>query len=102
MADLTGLINQDEDRVMIIDLGPNDGKMVERIEFMGVHKSHVERKIISFPNPSFEHLSGFLIPEQKVEMPHGNFRLLGKGGHISLDLQVDPFRWRTWNLFYHA
>ena len=46
MADLTDLINQDEDRVMIIDLGPNDGRMVERIEFMGVHKSHVERKII--------------------------------------------------------
>ena len=46
MADLTDLINQDEDRVMIIDLGPNDGRMVERIEFMGVHKSHEERKII--------------------------------------------------------
>jgi CRISPR-associated protein Cas2 len=46
MEDLTALINPDEDRVMIIDLGPNDGRVEERIEFMGVHKSYVERKII--------------------------------------------------------
>jgi len=46
MGDLTDLINPDEDRVMIIDLGPNDGRVEGRIEFMGVHKSHVERKII--------------------------------------------------------
>jgi CRISPR-associated protein Cas2 len=46
MGDLTDLINPDEDRVMIIDLGPNDGRVEERIEFMGVHKSHEGRKII--------------------------------------------------------
>jgi hypothetical protein len=31
---------------MIIDLGPNDGRVMERIEFMGVHKEHLDRKFI--------------------------------------------------------
>jgi CRISPR-associated protein Cas2 len=45
-AALHDLINPDEDRVMIIDLGPNDGRVMERIEFMGVHEQHFERKFI--------------------------------------------------------
>ena len=34
---LTDLINEDEDRVMIIDMAPVDGRVAERIEFMGTH-----------------------------------------------------------------
>jgi CRISPR-associated protein Cas2 len=45
-SDLTDLIKPDEDRIMIIDLGPNDGKIEERIEFLGVHDMKVERRII--------------------------------------------------------
>lgn len=43
---LTDLIKPDEDRIMIIDLGPVDGRVEERIEFLGVHTMKVERKII--------------------------------------------------------
>jgi CRISPR-associated protein Cas2 len=46
VAALTKLIDLDEDRVMIIDLGPVDGRVEERIEFMGVHAPHLERKLI--------------------------------------------------------
>ena len=46
VAALTDLINPDEDRVMIIDLGPKDGKVEERIEFMGIHRADMERKFI--------------------------------------------------------
>lgn len=46
VAALTDLINPDEDRVMIIDLGPKDGKVEERIEFMGIHQAEMERKFI--------------------------------------------------------
>ncbi len=45
-AALNDLINLDEDRVMIIDLGSNDGRVMERIEFIGVHREHLERKFI--------------------------------------------------------
>ena len=34
---LIDLINEDEDRVMIIDMGPVDGRVAERIEFLGQH-----------------------------------------------------------------
>lgn len=37
IAALTGLIKHDEDRVMIIDLGPVEGMAEDRIEFLGVH-----------------------------------------------------------------
>ena len=50
----------------------------------------------------FKHLSCFFIPEQKVKLSHRNFRLLGKGRHLPLDLQVDPFCRRTGNLINHA
>lgn len=43
---LTELINPDEDQVMIIDLGPKEGKVEERIEFLGVHQQEMERKFI--------------------------------------------------------
>ena len=45
-ASLHDLIDPDEDRIMIIDLGPNDGRVMERIEFMGVHREHLDRKFI--------------------------------------------------------
>ena len=43
---LTELIQPDEDRIMIIDLGPVEGRIEERIVFLGVHDEHKERKII--------------------------------------------------------
>ena len=43
IAALTGLIKHDEDRVMIIDLGPVEGMAEDRIEFLGVHVAE-ERK----------------------------------------------------------
>lgn len=43
---LTELIDQDEDRVMIIDLGPVEGRIEERIEFLGVHHEEKEQKFI--------------------------------------------------------
>ena len=35
VAELTDLIKEDEDRIMIIDMGPVDGRVAERIEFLG-------------------------------------------------------------------
>ncbi|VVB69159.1 CRISPR-associated endoribonuclease Cas2 [uncultured archaeon] len=46
VAALTDLINLEEDRVMIIDLGASDGKVENRIEFIGAHEEHLERKFI--------------------------------------------------------
>lgn len=43
---LSELIQHDADRVMIIDLGPVDGKVAERIEFLGVHTKEVPRGAI--------------------------------------------------------
>lgn len=37
MAALTDLIKHDQDRIMIVDLGPADGRAAQRIEFLGVH-----------------------------------------------------------------
>lgn len=37
MAALTEIIKHDEDRVMILDLGPLEGRVEDRIVFMGVH-----------------------------------------------------------------
>jgi CRISPR-associated protein Cas2 len=37
MAALTDLIKHDQDRIMIVDLGPSDGGAAQRIEFLGVH-----------------------------------------------------------------
>jgi len=35
------LIKEDEDRVMIVDLGPIEGRIEERIEFLGVRPSNI-------------------------------------------------------------
>jgi CRISPR-associated protein Cas2 len=37
VAALTDLIKHDEDRIMIVDLGPSEGQIEGRIEFLGVH-----------------------------------------------------------------
>ena len=46
IAALTNLIKHDEDRVMIIDLGPADGTAEDRIEFLGVHSPEVRPNAI--------------------------------------------------------
>jgi CRISPR-associated protein Cas2 len=46
IAALTGLIKHDEDRVMIIDLGPVEGMAEDRIEFLGVHRSEEKENAI--------------------------------------------------------
>jgi CRISPR-associated protein Cas2 len=43
---LTELIKHNEDRVMIIDLGPAEGSVERRIEFLGVHEQEMGRKAI--------------------------------------------------------
>ena len=44
MAALTDLINHDQDRIMIVDLGPSDGTADERIEFIGVNSQDQESR----------------------------------------------------------
>jgi CRISPR-associated protein Cas2 len=44
VAVLTDLIAADEDRIMIINLGPSDGRVEEQIEFLGVHDSKREQE----------------------------------------------------------
>ena len=46
VAALTDLIKQTEDRIMIIDLGPAEGSVERRIEFLGMHPAEMERKAI--------------------------------------------------------
>ena len=48
VAALTDLIEADADRIMIIDMGPSDGRVMERIIFLGVHdqKAEHEGKVI--------------------------------------------------------
>jgi CRISPR-associated protein Cas2 len=46
IAALSEIIKHDEDRIMIVDLGPLDGRAEERIEFMGVHPSEMESKAV--------------------------------------------------------
>lgn len=46
VAALSELIKHNEDRVMIVDLGPLDGRVEERIEFLGVCPDERERKAI--------------------------------------------------------
>jgi CRISPR-associated protein Cas2 len=46
MAALTEIIKHDEDRIMIVDLGPWDGRVEERIVFLGVHPPDTERKAV--------------------------------------------------------
>jgi len=46
VAVLTELIDADEDRIMIIDMGPTEGGVEGRIEFLGVHREDKEEKFI--------------------------------------------------------
>ncbi len=46
MAVLSDQIKHDEDRVMIVDLGPLEGRVEERIEFLGVCPEEREGKAI--------------------------------------------------------
>jgi len=46
IAVLSDQIKYDEDRVMIVDLGPLEGKVEDRIEFLGAHPAETERKAI--------------------------------------------------------
>lgn len=46
MAILSDQIKHDEDRVMIVDLGPLEGRVEDRIEFLGVYPDQAERKAI--------------------------------------------------------
>ena len=45
---LMDLIDEKEDRIMIIDMGPVDGGVAERVEFLGVHpeENGREEKVI--------------------------------------------------------
>ncbi len=45
---LMDLIDEKEDRIMIIDMGPVEGRVGERIEFLGVHpkENGREEKVI--------------------------------------------------------
>lgn len=46
IASLTEIIKHDEDRVMIVDLGPLEGRVEERIVFMGVHPPDSEPEAV--------------------------------------------------------
>ena len=46
IAALSEIIKHDEDRIMIVDLGPLDGRVEGRIVFMGLHPKDLERKPI--------------------------------------------------------
>lgn len=45
-AALFDLIKHDQDRIMIIDLGPEGGKVMDRVEFLGARPHVEERKAI--------------------------------------------------------
>ncbi len=46
MAVLSDQIKHDKDRVMIVDLGPLEGRVEDRIEFLGVYPDEAERKAV--------------------------------------------------------
>lgn len=46
VAALAEIIKHDEDRVMIVDLGPLEGRVEERIEFLGIRPQDIEHKAI--------------------------------------------------------
>ncbi|OPY52048.1 MAG: CRISPR-associated endoribonuclease Cas2 [Methanosaeta sp. PtaU1.Bin112] len=46
VAALAEIIKHDEDRIMLVDLGPLDGRAEDRIEFMGVHPSEMENRAV--------------------------------------------------------
>ena len=46
MAALTEIVKHDQDRIMIVDLGPLEGRVDDRIDFIGLHPLDMERKSI--------------------------------------------------------
>lgn len=46
MAALTEIVKHDQDRIMIVDLGPLEGRVEDRIDFIGLHPPDMERKSI--------------------------------------------------------
>jgi CRISPR-associated protein Cas2 len=46
VAALAEIIKHDEDRIMIIDLGPLDGRVEDRIEFLGMRPSDAENQVV--------------------------------------------------------
>ena len=46
LAALTEIIKHDEDRIMIVDLGPLEGRVEEKIVFLGVHPPDCERNAV--------------------------------------------------------
>lgn len=46
MAALTEIVKHDQDRIMIVDLGPLEGRVDDRIDFIGLHPPDMERKSI--------------------------------------------------------
>jgi len=46
IAALTQIIEHDQDRIMIVDLGPLEGKAEDRIEFLGVRPQEVESRAV--------------------------------------------------------
>ncbi len=46
MAALTEIVKHDQDRIMIVDLGPLEGRVDDRIDFIGLHPLDMERRSI--------------------------------------------------------
>ncbi len=42
MAALSEIVKHDEDRIMIVDLGPVDGRIDDRIDFIGLHPTGMD------------------------------------------------------------
>ena len=43
---MTEIVKHDQDRIMIVDLGPLDGRVDDRIDFIGLHPLDMERRSI--------------------------------------------------------
>lgn len=48
IAALNKIINHKEDRIMIIDLGPRDGRADERIRFLGIKQKWDKHEAMIF------------------------------------------------------
>ena len=46
MASLSEIVKHDQDRIMIVNLGPIEGRVEEHIDFIGLHPPDMERKSI--------------------------------------------------------
>lgn len=43
---MTEIVKHDQDRIMIVDLGPLEGRVEDCIDFIGLHPLDMERKSI--------------------------------------------------------